>query len=87
MAKSKKSEVRSQKSAVLAKNKSEPRRDVEKHRQCPICFPRFGGAGVAYCTRGRTRYYKCDRCGHTWTAVVEVEVTRVEHRDVELDER
>jgi rubredoxin len=63
------------------------RPDVPPHQQCPLCFQGLGGKGRCYSTRGQTRYYKCKSCGHTWTAQVTAEVTRIEHRTVELEER
>jgi ribosomal protein S27AE len=50
----------------------EPRRVAPKHRQCPRCHE---GAqnGVGQCdgtykkaSSLTRRYFKCDRCGHTW---------------------
>lgn len=61
--------------------------DVPKHRQCPGCFRGDGGVGKAYNTQGRTRYYKCNSCGHTWRVKVDTTVTDVTHRQVDLDER
>lgn len=65
---------------------------IEEFRRCPICWERCKGVGCVYSTQGQTRYYKCKRtqtehppCGHTWTA--RVEVVRVEHRSVVLNER
>ena len=73
----------------------EPRkRIIEEYRHCPVCWNGNGGFGDCYSTQGRTRYYKCVQttkpdgpgpCGHTWTALVKLEVIRVEHRIVELD--
>lgn len=66
--------------------------DVPLHRRCPLCWEGNKGIGKAYSKQGRTRYYKCARtlrgappCGFTWTATVKIEVTKVEHRIVELD--
>lgn len=64
------------------------RRTVAVHRQCPLCYHgELNGVGVSYSTQGRTRYYKCDKCGNTWTALVRIEVVQVEHRRVDLDTR
>lgn len=46
-------------------------RNVEPYRQCPICHQGLGGVGVANGTYKKAstltkRYYKCDRCAHTW---------------------
>lgn len=68
-------------------------RIIEEHRHCPLCWGGNGGYGVAYSTQGRTRYYKCCKtnnpetgpCGHTWTAVVKLEVIKVEHRVVNVE--
>lgn len=67
-------------------------RIVEEYRRCPICWEGNGGYGTAYSTHGRTRYYKCDQsksergaCGHTWTALIKLEVIKVEHRVVSVD--
>lgn len=61
--------------------------DVPAYRQCPLCYSGQGGIGRAYSTQGRTRYYKCSNCGHTWTARVVTEVDQVEHRRVDLETR
>ncbi len=55
------------------------------HRRCPICHP-HGGTGGVYCTRGRRRYLKCDRCGHTWFADITL-VSETTHREIEHDTR
>lgn len=78
------------------KQKAEP--VIPQHRQCPLCFTGRGGVGVAYNTqrRGkrilligdsetRTTYYRCQCCGHTWSAQVRLEVLRVEHRVVTIE--
>lgn len=63
--------------------KKEPRREVVKHRQCPLCYTgEFNGVGVAYNTNGRKRYYKCDRCRYTWIAYVETTVFSIEHKNI-----
>jgi transposase-like protein len=63
------------------------RRTADRHRQCPICFHgTMNGVGEAYATRAPKTYYKCDRCGHTWTAEIK-RVVSVEHREVELTTR
>lgn len=65
---------------------------IPKYRQCPLCWDRCKGVGVAYSKSGRTRYYKCKRsltdfppCGHTWSATVISEVTQIDNRTVTLD--
>lgn len=67
---------------------------VPFYRRCPLCWDRCKGVGVSYSTQGNRRYYRCKRtlteepaCGHTWTAIVKLEVLRVEHRTVEIAER
>ena len=67
---------------------------IGKHRQCPLCWDRCKGVGLAYSTQGNRRYYKCKKtltdhppCGHSWTAIVQLEVIRVEHRVVSFEER
>ena len=72
-----------------------PPREVESHRRCPICWQGQGGYGTAYSKHGSTTYYKCTKtdkagampCGHTWTALIRVEVVRVEHRSVSMSKR
>ncbi len=62
-------------------------------RRCPICWGGNGGYGDCRSTQGGTRYYKCMRtldpnkppCGHTWTAQVQLIVTKIEHKVVTLD--
>ena len=64
------------------------RRVAIKARQCPICYEgALNGVGVAYNTQHNKRYYKCPECGHTWVATIKSEVTKIEHRETELDER
>lgn len=71
----------------------QPKRAIEPHRQCPICWDGNGGYGVAYSTQGPVRYYKCCKtdkpdatcCGHTWTAIVRM--VKVEHRTVTTEGR
>ena len=68
-------------------------RSIEDFRHCPICWHGNGGYGCAYSKQGSTRYYKCCKttnpekppCGHTWTAIVKLEVVRVEHRVVSIE--
>ena len=60
---------------------------VPVHRQCPLCFAGNGGVGTCYSSQDSTRYYKCDCCGHTWTATVSEHETRIVHRTVEVNER
>jgi len=80
------------------KPKHEPKRDVPQYRRCPLCYgdpdasahdekAGMGGVGTAYATRRSTRYYKCDRCGHTWTAQITAETVKIENRQVELSTR
>lgn len=48
------------------------RREAPKHRQCPICHDGPNN-GIGQCDgtykKASTltrRYYRCDRCSHTW---------------------
>jgi hypothetical protein len=49
------------------------RRDVDKHRQCPLCYMGIlngvghANGGYAKSATLSIRYYKCDKCGHTWS--------------------
>ncbi len=61
--------------------------NVPDYRKCGLCYSGHGGVGVAYCTQGRTRYYKCEHCGNTWTVTVRLEIVRVEQRVVDLETR
>lgn len=70
------------------KKPAEPKRrtGVAKHQQCPICYEgALNGVGRNYKTRGATAYYKCDRCGHNWSATVVHRQTVIEHREVRVD--
>lgn len=49
------------------------RDDVAKNRHCPICWERRGGKGVSDGRIGRTRYYVCDTCSHSWKKVLTIE--------------
>lgn len=62
-------------------------RDVPKHRQCPLCYTGLGGVGSQYSKHGNTGYYKCQCCGHTWTATVKVEAVKIEHKVVDMETR
>jgi DNA-directed RNA polymerase subunit M/transcription elongation factor TFIIS len=68
---------------------AELRRVVETHRQCPVCHHgELNGVGTATSTQGSKRYYKCDRCGHGWTATINPSrVVQVEHREVNINTR
>lgn len=67
--------------------------EIDRHRQCPLCWNGRGGYGLAYSTQGKTRYYRCAKtrnpdshpCGHTWTVRVELETIVIQHRIVRLD--
>ncbi len=59
--------------------------EVPAYRKCGICSEGLGGVGIAYCTQGRTRYYKCDKCANTWKIIVRLEV--VDTRPVNLQTR
>lgn len=39
---------------------------------CDSCYPTTKGEGKVYCTRGRVRYMRCDKCGHTWKHAAEL---------------
>ena len=74
----------------MAKKKGRTPKPIEEmpiYRRCKICFPRSQGVGTAYATRGATRYYKCNHCGHTWTAIITTERTVIEHREVHIETR
>lgn len=49
------------------------RREVEKHRQCPLCYTgMMNGVGQANGSYAKSptlgvRYYRCDKCGHSWS--------------------
>jgi hypothetical protein len=66
---------------------------IAECRRCPICWNGNGGYGDCTSTRDGVRYYKCRKtldstrppCGHTWTAHVQLIVTKIEHRVVTLD--
>lgn len=47
--------------------------DIAKNRQCPICWGTRRGKGVSGSRNGRTRYYVCDRCAHSWKKVLTIE--------------
>jgi len=78
----------------LPKTEVDPE-SIPVHRRCPLCWGRSKGVGIAYSTQGFTRYYKCKRtlspdhppCGFTWSAIVKLDVLRVEHRDIDLETR
>ena len=68
--------------------------NIPQYRRCPLCWDGRKGYGVAYSKQGNRRFYKCRKtltdqaaCGHTWTAIVQLTVVRIEHREVEVDER
>ena len=61
--------------------------EVPAYRHCPLCHGVHRGVGIAYCTQGRTRYYKCNECAHTWKVTVTTEVESVSHRPVDTQER
>ncbi|HEV3022933.1 MAG TPA: hypothetical protein VGX76_10710 [Pirellulales bacterium] len=70
------------------KKTNDGRREVPKHRQCPLCFEgRGNGVGKAYNSQQGKTYYMCDNCGHTWVVRVKRVVSSIEHREVELEER
>lgn len=59
------------------------RREVSAHLRCPICYEgEQNGIGVQYSSYPlkKTKYFRCDKCGHTWSAVVELVVTQIDFR-------
>lgn len=79
---------------IVAKVEEAQPESIPVYRRCPICWGRRQGVGIAYSTQGMRRYYKCSRtqtdmppCGHTWTAVVDLSVVRIESRTVEISTR
>ena len=64
------------------------RRVAEKHQQCPLCYNgEMNGVGqsnglyekASTLTR---RYYRCDRCGHSWSVDLRPEeVVRINYQD------
>jgi hypothetical protein len=58
------------------------RRTVPKHRQCPRCFAGVqNGVGQCNGTYAKAssltrRYYRCDRCAHTWVVDLKPEQVR-----------
>lgn len=81
------------------KKRASAEESVPVYRRCPLCWQRCRGVGISYSTQQvtdcvSTRYYKCARtltehppCGHTWSARVKMEVTKIEHRLVEISKR
>ena len=68
------------------------RRDVEWYRQCPHCWENLGGAGTTYKTMPAeqnvgTRYYKCDKCGMSWSRDFEIAYELVSKRVVTVIKR
>ncbi len=64
------------------------------YRRCPLCWEGRKGYGVSYSKQGNRRFYKCKKtlsdqspCGHTWTAIVQLSVLRIESREVEIESR
>lgn len=51
--------------AVVAE--PEKRDDTPEWRKCRLCYAGYGGIGRAYHTSQRTRYYKCQECGYSWS--------------------
>lgn len=64
---------------VVPQNRDTGRREVEKHRQCPLCYSgMMNGVGQANGTYAKSqtlgvRYYKCDKCGHSWSVTYKPE--------------
>ncbi len=63
---------------VVAVQTREAKRQVDEHRQCPLCYGGLGGVGQSNggyqkASTLRVRYYKCDRCAHTWSIYLEPE--------------
>lgn len=65
--------------------------EVPQHLRCPLCFNgQNRGVGKQYSAYPlkKTKYFRCDKCGHTWSAVIETVVTQINHRVPEdLSER
>jgi len=66
--------------------KQEEPKQVEKHRQCPLCWGRLKGVGRSYSSRGNKTYYKCRSCDHTWTVTTVHARTVIDYREVIIDE-
>lgn len=62
---------------------------VAKVRQCPLCWESLHGLGqsIGRTGTGRKRYYRCDKCAHSWTAVVPSEMLYVADAEMVLPER
>src|SRR4051794_32718593 len=62
----------SQRPMIINDDLSDLRRTVPKHRQCPRCYEGAqNGVGQCNGTYAKAssltrRYYRCDRCAHTW---------------------
>lgn len=66
-------------------------REAKEHMRCPSCYGGRGGVGVpnGWARMNGSlvkRYYKCDTCGHTWSAIVKTHTTilAIEHREIEV---
>lgn len=74
--------------APATPDQSTERRTVKPERQCPLCYHgEDNGVGTAYSNVNGVRYYKCDKCPHTWSVRVKLEVLKIEHRIVDLETR
>lgn len=63
-------------------------REVPIYRRCPLCYNGRRGIGRCYSSNGKTRYYRCSECAHTWSVkLLPAEVTQIESRRVDLMER
>ena len=52
------------------------RDDTPEYRKCRLCYTGYGGIGRAYHTSQRTRYYKCQECGYSWSVDLEQQLIR-----------
>lgn len=57
---------------------------VKECRRCRFCWGTQQGVGEAYCTRYPTRYYKCQKCGTTWTVRLLRNIDRIESTHTEF---
>lgn len=84
MSKNRRGEEHQKMQVESAVSSAPPVTDVPLHKRCPSCYGGRGGIGQ---DNGRYApknlfYFKCDQCGHTWSAeiIIKTEVVRVDHR-------
>lgn len=64
-----------------------PAGEAAKH-PCPICAGELKGAGRETSRAGKTRYFRCTTCGHTWSERAAMPgIVEIAYRKVELVER